>query len=1016
MTMATIDILSKLSNRSNNPDNNVELLKKIILTAHIGQLRINSQLPDKECSLADYLFDDQSLIIDFKLLTESTRTNFINWLLAPHHNDKERVFLHRQGTNISRGYLAEVKLNWWGKFKSWLFNEHFDHWEFDEISSLKEHQLTGVTIRQNKKGLILNFSQFGLRRLFLSQNNGKYSDPDQVGSTPDGNVKRLVLNDVLVDRIIKKFENGIEVNQLKELCETYHPMSVEVLDRQKRYQHMSEYRVREFFNPPRPWYLRMIDWFVEFFRHVFEGRPLPIPGREQVFSDTKNPRNLIGNPSYNIGNYKTLNQSVMAFFRFIFNGRPLPVANRGKGYEHALKNQIEQNSIDSDSENKKDSNLSDIEKKLNASIKGKVKRKGKAQSKLHQFCESPEHSQVSIAYRQERKDFVVTELRPADNPMLVFCGGGPKIYAHAGVMKAFNDTGIKPLRFAGSSAGAIMALLCYMGYNSDEIADLLEPIKKEHLVSIQMNKQGFSESHRLEALLDYIISNKLYEIVNKYGLPYPEGPITFAFLEELRQKFPDCGIGEELVVTATETENGRTSYFSFHASPDISVSKAVCASASLPVIFRPKELSDGKRYTDGGVSANFPMEAFLDSSVFDKSHTLLCSNSGVRPEVIGVQFDYGHEEALITKLTRTVYRENWFLNWIYGLLTGVKDPASNWVDDRFKLKDNPMQSMVVKADTDSYLSPTIREKIESSESGYITAAHYLDSRYYYEIKDKTFKNDELIQESFESLEALLIHCCSRGHYFWFQNIQKMINDTAAGDEIFQLQNKEYLLSRSRELEGIYFSGESLIHKERPVKKRFDAYFNHSGPVNNDKKNKVGIFNAVVPLMMSLNVEWFQKNNAEKIINKLRDTVSIDDPLQCLQVLDGAEELNEAHHFLIAMMKIVLGNLKNDNISNEYIKSSIESLQFLFEHASIFNNEIYLQKWKEADVDWDELYHSLMTKEFKIFVKDAERIVKNNWYNIETWNELKWESISVTCKPEAEEETESSPKAGTSMSA
>jgi NTE family protein len=89
---------------------------------------------------------------------------------------------------------------------------------------------------------------------------------------------------------------------------------------------------------------------------------------------------------------------------------------------------------------------------------------------------------TNIYLEKTSKKVIVYEKRP-DIENLVLCGGGPKIYGHIGVWKALNKRGIVPKRFAGSSAGAIISLFCYLGYQADEMKAILRHLKQEHLLT-----------------------------------------------------------------------------------------------------------------------------------------------------------------------------------------------------------------------------------------------------------------------------------------------------------------------------------------------------------------------------------------------------------------------------------------------------------------------------------------------------------------------------------------------------
>ena len=55
----------------------------------------------------------------------------------------------------------------------------------------------------------------------------------------------------------------------------------------------------------------------------------------------------------------------------------------------------------------------------------------------------------------------------------IFQGGGVKAIAHLGAIKALEERGFRCVKAAGSSAGAIVASLLIVGYNADELKEII---------------------------------------------------------------------------------------------------------------------------------------------------------------------------------------------------------------------------------------------------------------------------------------------------------------------------------------------------------------------------------------------------------------------------------------------------------------------------------------------------------------------------------------------------------------
>ncbi|HFD2304935.1 TPA: Dot/Icm T4SS effector VpdC, partial [Legionella pneumophila] len=378
-------VISQLLESDTKYPQNLDLLKKIIISAYLGRLRINGLPPDNKIALGNYLFDDERMIFDFTRLSDSKRALFIEWLLEPHQKDKEHGFLSGVYVNEYRGFTAEVALSWWGILKNWLFNNKSEHWKITDLGLSVNYQLTGIEMCQGKQGILIGFNQF-----LVPPSGTKYRDPNDNQSEPLGNVKRVFITDKLVDELV-----GLNYKNLnyESVCKSPHPQSIDVTDPEARHKDMYDYRKMQRFNGVRPWYIRLWRWISKLF-----------------FGDT---------------------------------------------YDA-----------------KKTSTADD-----NLELLYKTKT-------------------VKIYQRSKSKEILVTEKRP-DITNLVFCGGGAKIFAHVGVWKALNEAGMKPTKFAGSSAGAIMSLMCYLGYTADEISELFKHFKQEHLVQFDIDRNGLSDTHSL---------------------------------------------------------------------------------------------------------------------------------------------------------------------------------------------------------------------------------------------------------------------------------------------------------------------------------------------------------------------------------------------------------------------------------------------------------------------------------------------------------------------------------------
>ena len=537
-----------------------------------------------------------------------------------------------------------------------------------------------------------------------------------------------------------------------------------------------------------------------------------------------------------------------------------------------------------------------------------------------------EHKNIKIFQRDLTKEILVREKRP-DITNLVLCGGGGKIFAHVGAWKALWEAKIRPVNFAGSSAGAIMCLLCYLGYSPDEITELFKYFKREHLVSLDIDRNGLSDPNAIKTSLDYAIALRIKQITTKYKIPYPHGKITFATLDSLKQQCPGCGIGNELIVTATNKRLRQTKYFSLAKTPLKEVSEVVKTSASIPPFFR-STIIDGEEHNDGGILSNFPTEAFSD----DHS-TLLESEYGNHLGVFAVQFDNGTERTAVDKLER-VYRENFILNWIYSLLTGVSDPASGWEQDRMKLRKYASQSIVVNVDNISTSSFTVDEESRNKtiQNGYEATKSYLDVRYE-KGADGKYVNQEFMYSTFSSLGDLLSYCCYRGDSYWFEVVNNLIVQSS-------LPNRTALMKQSIELRHLYFNSASTPEEKpktvhNPVTFFGNDILHEQSGTNKENHN---ILLAIFPIFLKLSSELIKNSADKKNLEAARHSLSLDSPFRCLDYLNKLKDTN----IIVSIFMHLLKLLKEK--PSEQVYNSLQDLNIVLSSNIDLSKSEYYGKW------------------------------------------------------------------------
>jgi NTE family protein len=188
---------------------------------------------------------------------------------------------------------------------------------------------------------------------------------------------------------------------------------------------------------------------------------------------------------------------------------------------------------------------------------------------------------------------------------LVFEGGGVKGIAYTGALERLNELDLlkNVKRYAGSSAGSIIATLLAVGYTTKELKNIMVKID-------------------FPALLDDKIGvlRDAYAIMSKYG--YCDGAIFTTIMEKyigkkdytFKQLWDDRGI--ELVIVGTNLNRMQEVHFSYKTYGDMPIVKAVRISMSIPLIFKPIKM-EADYYVDGGVTNNYPLTVFDDKNTYN---------------------------------------------------------------------------------------------------------------------------------------------------------------------------------------------------------------------------------------------------------------------------------------------------------------------------------------------------------------------------------------------------------------
>jgi NTE family protein len=185
---------------------------------------------------------------------------------------------------------------------------------------------------------------------------------------------------------------------------------------------------------------------------------------------------------------------------------------------------------------------------------------------------------------------------------LVFEGGGVKGIAYAGALAALERAGVMPgvKRVAGTSAGAIVAMLVAMGAWAAKVEEIV----------------GGTSFLKFK-------DRDIFGLLTNFGLY--KGDALRSWLEAQAAALGRAGatfesLPRDLTVIGTDLVAQSPVVFSRSTTPKMVVTDAVRISAGIPLFFAVVR-EDGGVFVDGGYSWNYPIDVF-DQDEPDKSKTL----------------------------------------------------------------------------------------------------------------------------------------------------------------------------------------------------------------------------------------------------------------------------------------------------------------------------------------------------------------------------------------------------------
>ncbi|GAB4578678.1 MAG: patatin-like phospholipase family protein [Anaerolineales bacterium] len=220
---------------------------------------------------------------------------------------------------------------------------------------------------------------------------------------------------------------------------------------------------------------------------------------------------------------------------------------------------------------------------------------------------------------------------------LVFQGGGVKTFTYHGALEVLETYQIlsEIERVAGTSAGAVLAMLVCFRLSAAETIALLRQVDYEKIPGTRAARLP-EWAHRVplpEEQVTWLIQRmdtltRLYRAYGWYTHDYAYNWLMETIAQFCQgngratfQEFRDRGF-RDLYIPAANLSTHQAVYFCADETPQVAVADAVLMSATLPLFFEAlqfdgKQFGQGDFYADGGLVANYPLQLF-DTPQFGK--------------------------------------------------------------------------------------------------------------------------------------------------------------------------------------------------------------------------------------------------------------------------------------------------------------------------------------------------------------------------------------------------------------
>ncbi|MBW2596875.1 MAG: patatin-like phospholipase family protein [Deltaproteobacteria bacterium] len=215
---------------------------------------------------------------------------------------------------------------------------------------------------------------------------------------------------------------------------------------------------------------------------------------------------------------------------------------------------------------------------------------------------------------------------------MAFSSGFFGFFAHAGFLAAIREAEIAPLAYAGASSGAIVAAMAASSMNNGAVREMLFGLKKADFWDPDPWRIVLLNAIRLfRGYTGYLKGDGFARLLRK--LPV--------------RRFEECDT--PLAISAANLSQRKQTVFI-----DGDLIKAIQASGSVPVLFKPVEIN-GSLYLDGGITGKAPVEALANLCELDRIIVHFIASNNVeegRHRFLKKRFSPWHMQHLAINIAR----------------------------------------------------------------------------------------------------------------------------------------------------------------------------------------------------------------------------------------------------------------------------------------------------------------------------------------------------------------------------